>query len=267
MKKSIFFLWVGLFVFFCSSAFAQLTLDKREIKLDVSPGDQVTGSITVSNPSKRDITVKTYFEDFTYTAPYLGFKTLLPLDSTERSCGKWITMSMPMFIVPSKGNQEVSYTIKVPLDAKGGYYAVVLFEKGAEAFEAEKGLGLIERAGCAFFIETRDKVKKSQVDDILVTKDGIQGTLGNLGNVILISQGTYYIMDNKGVVADRGVINTYYLPAGEKTPFTVHISNQVPAGKYTLVINFDSGEGKALVKEVDISKGKTGGINILTVRD
>jgi hypothetical protein len=267
MKKLIFFLAGGFFLFQVSPAFAQLALDKREIKLEAKPGERVSGSVTVINASNKDVTLKTYCEDFAYKTPYLGFKTLLPLGSTEYSLGKWITLATPVFLVPAKGKQEVQYTINVPKDAKGGYYGVLFFEKGEGAVAGEKGIGIIEKIGCSFFLETTDKVKNFKLDDVSVGKDGIQGVLYNLGNVILISQGTFYIMDAKGIVADRGNINKYYLPPGEKASFTVKVSNQVLPGKYTLVINFDMEAGKALIKEVDFSKDNTGSISILAMRD
>jgi len=267
MKKLVFFLAWGFFFFLSSSAFAQLILDKRDVKLEIKPGGDATGSITVLNPSNKDVTLKTYCEDFSYQAPYLGFKTLHPLGSTPRSCGKWITLATPMFIVPAKGKQTVTYTIRVPKDTKGGYYGVLFFEKGQGVFSGEKGIGIIEKTGCTFSIETPDKEKSAKIENVAVEKNGIQGTLANLGDVILISQGTFYVMDEKGIVADRGQINKYYLPPGEKTPFAVKISHQIPSGKYTLVINFDLEEGRPLIKEVDFSKDAAGSISIISVHD
>jgi len=47
----------------------------------------------------------------------------------------------------------------------------------------------------------------------------------------------------------------------------VKVSEKVPSGKHTLMINFDAGEGKALIKEVDFSKDKSGALKILAERD
>lgn len=267
MRKMVFFLATGFFLFISSPVSAQLVLDKRDIKLEVKSGEETSGSITVSNPSNTDVTIKAYFEDLIYTPPYLGSLILAPLDSNPRSCGKWITIPTPMFLVPAKGKQEVGYSIKVPKEAKGGYYAVLLFEKSASPISGEKGIGITERAGCIFSLETADKVRKSKIDDIIVGEDAIQGSFSNLGNVILISQGTFYIMGKDGLVADRGVVNKYYLPPGEKVPFTIKVSDKVLPGKYTLVINVDMEEGKTLIKEVDFSKDKTGSLKILAQRD
>ncbi|MFH1458666.1 MAG: hypothetical protein ABIG31_05875 [Candidatus Omnitrophota bacterium] len=267
MKKCIFFLSLGFLLLANSTVFAQLVLDKREIKVGAKRGETVSGSITVSNLYNKDVTLKAYCEDFMYKPPYRGFKTLLPLGSTPRSCGQWITLTTPLFIVPSKGKQEITYTIKVPQDAKGGYYAVLFFEKGGDAISGEKGVGIKEKAGCAFYLETANKEKKAKIEDIAVSKDGIQGYLVNLGDCLLLSQGSFYAMDDKGIVADRGQIDKYYLPAGEKVLFSAKVSSNVPAGKYTLMINFEMEEGKTLIKEVDFSKDKAGSLKILAVRD
>ncbi len=267
MKKSIFFLSGVLFLFFSSTAFAQLVLDKREFKIEAKPGETVTGAVTVTNLYNKDVTLKAYLEDFVYEPPYRGFKTVRPLGSTSRSFGKWVTLTTPLFIVPAKGKQEITFTIKVPPEAKGGYFAVLFFEKGEGAVIGEKGVGIKEKAGCALLLETTNSDKRSKIDKIAATGAGIEGTLSNLGDCLLTAQGSYYMMDSKGIVADRGQIEKYYLPQGAGVLFSLKVSENVPSGKYTLMINFDTGDGKALVKEVDFSKDKAGALRILTERD
>ncbi|KPK97310.1 MAG: hypothetical protein AMJ95_09680 [Omnitrophica WOR_2 bacterium SM23_72] len=267
MKKCIFFLGIGLFLFFHCTAFAQLVLDKREIKIEAKPGETVSGSVTVTNRYKQDVTLKAYCEDFVYEPPYRGFKTVRPLGSTPRSFGPWITLTTPMFIVPSKDKQEVMYTVKVPQDAKGGYYAVIFFEKGESALTAEKGVGIREKAGCALFLETTNKEKKAKIGNIVVNKDSIEGYFSNSGDCVFVAQGSFYIMDSKGMIADRGQIQKYYLPAQAEVLFSVKVSEKVPLGKHTLMINFDTEEGKTLIKEVDFSKDKSGALKILAQRD
>lgn len=267
MRKSIFFL-VGFFLLAsASAAYAQLVLDKRQINLKVKPGEVITGSVTVSTPSGQYFTVKAYFEDVTYKPPFLGIKTLLPLGSTDRSCGQWITLSNPMFLLNAKGKQEEAFTIKVPKDIKGGYYCVLIFEKGASSVEGDRGVGIIERAGCTISLETADKETRGKISNISQGPGGIQGELSNLGNALLVADGSYYVMDAKGVVADRGAINKYYLPPGENTSFAIKLSEQVVPGTYSLVLNFDLEEGKALLKEIDLVKDDTGNINITATRD
>jgi hypothetical protein len=267
MKRSVFFLTGCLFLFLGPPVFAQLILDKREIKLEVKPGEVVSGVITVSNPSDKEATLNTLTQDFAYKSPYLGFKTVLPMGTTPYSCAKWITVATPVFMVPAKGKQEVSYAIKVPADARGGYYAVLFFEKGEGAITGEKGVGIRELAGCAFFLETTDKEKHAKIENIAVGEEGLQGKLSNAGDCVLILEGSFYIMDNKGMVADRGQIQKYYLPPQEEVPFVIKVSDRVPVGTYTLVINFDSQETGALIKEVDFSKDKAGKLNIGAMRD
>jgi hypothetical protein len=267
MKRSVFFLMGCLFLFTASPAFCQLVLDKREVKLEVKPGETARGSITISNPSDKEVTLNTFTQDFVYKAPYLGFKTVLPVGSTPTSCAKWITVATPVFLVPAKGKQEVGFTVSVPADAKGGYYGVLFFEKGDGGISGEKGIGLKELAGCAFIVETTNKIKKGSIEDVAVRQKTLQAQLSNEGDCVLILDGSFYIMDKDGLVADRGMINKYYLPPGEKVSFDVKISDSVPAGKYTLMVNFDAGEGKALVKEIDFSKDKSGEVKVISVRD
>ena len=267
MKKNIFFLFVVLFLFFNSTAFAQLVLDKREIKIEAKPGETVSGSLTVSNRYGQDVTLKAYCEDFVYEPPYRGFKTVGPLGSTPRSFGSWINLATPTFIVPSKGKQEVTYSVKVPLDAKGGYYAVIFFERGEGGLSTGKGVGVIEKAGCALLLETTNKKKLAKIDKMAVRQNAIEGTLSNLGDCLFQAQGSYYIMDAKGIVVERSQLQKYYLPEQADVVISCKVSTSVPSGKYTLMINLDSQDTGALIKEVDFSKDKAGSLKILAERD
>lgn len=267
MKRWVFFLSLVLCLSFNSFTFAQVSLDKREIKLDIQPGQETKGFIVVNNSSDKDVTLKTYFEDIEYKFPYLGTPSFLPLGSTPQSCGKWINLSPELVLIPAKSKQEVSYSIKVPSTIKGGYYGILWLERVAVPITGEKGVSLIIREGCKFFLETPDKIKEGKIDDIAVDKNSIKGDLLNSGNVLLISQGTFYIMNEKNIVSDRGDIQKFYLPEKAKVSFIVKVSKNVTQGKNTLFINFDLGAGKALVKEIDFSKDAAGNLKILKMRD
>jgi hypothetical protein len=267
MKKILLILGMGILL--CHpNAYAQVTLDKGSIKVEAAPGEDVKGSINVANPSDKDITIKAYFQDFIYTSPYDGAMELHTLGTTERSCGKWVTLFPEEFIIPAKGSQEVNYSVKVPKDADGGYNGVLFFEKGIEPSAADKSIGLILKRGCSFFVETKNKVKTAQIQEIALNpKDNLDGALFNSGNVILIAGGSYYLMDKDSSISDRGDIAKFYLPAKVKAPFVIKLDKKIPEGNYTLVVNFDLGEGKVAVKEIEIVKDETGKLILGKIND
>jgi len=270
MKRLFLLIFLGMFLCISSQVFAQVKVDKREIKLELEPGKTVVGSITVENRSDKNIPIKTELEDFTYPSPFDGRKKPLPLGSMPRSCAEWISVSPAVFELPPRGKREVNYSIKVPKQAKGGYYGVLFFKKEAEPLKGQIGARVAVRVGCSFFLETPDKTKKAKIEDISVaSSDTIQGYFSNVGDVLLISKGNFYAMNEEGIVADRGEIREkeFHLFPEEKAPFTVNLSKELALGRYTLVINFDLGQGDAALKEVDFSKDAVEGIKISKVRD
>lgn len=268
MKKLlIFFSIAAIFLSFNSFVHAQIVPDAREIKLVINPGQETKGSLNLENLSDKDVTIKAYFEDFIYSAPYAGIKKFHPLGTLKRSCGKWISLLPENFILPAKTKQQVSYTIKVPKEAKGGYYGVLFFERAPTGSIGEKGISLVVRTGCSFFLETSDAIRKGEIKDIVADKGAISGSILNSGNVALISEGSFNIIDKKGMIFDRANIKKFYIPEQEQAKFTVNITDKVPAGNLTLVINFDLEGGKPIVKEVDFSKDKAGNLKILKIAD
>ncbi len=268
MKRLLCFISLGIMLSVNSYLFAQVVPEKREIKLEVEPGKKTVQSITVENVFGEVVTIKAYLEDFEYQPTYNGTIDFKPLGSTPRSCGKWFSISPELFVVPSKAKQTITYSIDVPQEAKGDYYAVLFFEKSAPPGAMNyTGLNLVTRTGVKIILETPDKVRKATIQGIAINKSAIEGYLLNSGNVIEIGNATFYIMDKESIVSDRGDIQKVYLPAGEKVPFAIKISKKVPQGEHTLFINFDLSDGKALIKEVDFLKGETGIIKILKIRD
>ena len=267
--KKLYLLFISLVIClsFYSLTYAQVIADKREMKLTIEPGQKFSDTITVENTSNKDITVKAYLEDVGYESPYNELKCCSPLGSTSYSSGKWVSITPDLFIIPKKAKQTITYNVNVPNNAKGGYYNILFLEVTPNTAVGDKGISLVTRSGFPFFLETKDKKRSGKIEDISIAQDSIKGYLINSGNVILITQGTFYIMDEKGIVSDRGDIAKFYLPPEAKAPFTIKLSNQITKGKYTVVINFDLEEGKTLVKEVDFSKDASGEIKILKVRD
>lgn len=272
MKKiffALFFLAINILAIH-TLAFSQIRPDKYDVNLSVASGEETTGSLTIENLANQAVTLKAYFEDFSYKFPFDETKETAPLGSTAHSCGKWIKLSQNLFVIPAKGRQKIIYTVKTPKEAKGGYYGVLFFEKssGVSTEGNQVGVGLVVRVGTSFFIETKNSVRKEGIEDISLENDKIKGYFVNYGNVLLIAEGSFYLMDAKGQILDRGeIVKNLHLPSAEKTPISINIAAKIPQGSYTLFINFDLGERKTFVKEVEFSKDEAGGIKILKISD
>ena len=259
---------IGVFLLFNLESYAQLMVDEAKIRPEISPGQSITGSIKVYNTSEKPLQVKAYIEDFTYIAPFNGAKKFSPLGSTDSSCGEWIAFSPQEFRLPAFGAREVSYSIKVPLQVEGGYYAVLFFETSPGVLEEGQAvLRIVQRIGCLFFLESHDKIKRLEIGDISVVGDVIQGSFTNSGNVILSPKGIFYVMDAAGLVVDRGTTSEIFLPPQTSTDFSAEISSDLTQGEYLAVLTFELGDGDVEVREIKFLKKASGAIEVLEIKE
>lgn len=271
MKRLFCFLFLCLLLSFTVNAFSfNISVDVPKVKLKVKEGEVVRGELAVRNPTQDEIKIKVYLEDFSYASPYDGTKKFFPPGSTEFSPAKWITFSPQEIALAPFGRKKVSYIVKVPSTVTGGYYAVLFFETSLGAItSAEEGANIliVGRVGSLFFIEAEDSIKKVGIEEITAEGNTVKGEFHNLGNVIVISKGSFYVMDDTGRVFDRGKINDIYISPGDKALFSISLVNDISPGRYTLITTFDLEEGDILVREIDFSKGKRGEIKILQIRE
>jgi hypothetical protein len=267
MKKYIISLALVLLASWNCPAFAQLALDKYRERMDIVPGKSVNGTITLRNTSDKILFLKTYLKDIKFVQPFDGKKEILPAGSTPYSINTWIKVSPESFNIPAFGKLAVDYTINVPEAVKGSYYGTIYFEKTAAGqVEDKASVSLAISWGYTLFLETSDKIKEATIDGVSFVKGAIQGNITNRGNVLLVSNPTFYVIDEKGVVLNRGTLQGFYLPTGEKATFKTEIPPKIPQGKYTLFLSFDFGGGAPLAKEIDFSKTESGEIKILGIK-
>lgn len=267
MLKNVILLVLVLVCSFGSTAKAQLFLEEGKVVLAVVPGERINKSITISNTTDQEISVRAYWQDFEYQSPYDGSKAFVPQGSTKLSASHMITFSPLDFKLPGFGKQKIDYTISVPQTAKGGYYGVLFLEKAADPLQAQMGLSLVTRVGSLFFIETKDKSKHSEVGNVQIVSDKITGTFKNLGNAILIPRMTYNVFDKEGLVADRGELKKLYVPPGASADWDVNLPTGLSAGEYVLVLNTDLDDGDVIVNEMSIAVDAAGHLKIENIKD
>ena len=267
MIKRVALLTLGLFYAFVGTAKAQFFIEEGKVTLAVSGGERVSKSLIIHNTSTNSVLLKVYWEDFQYQAPYDGAKLFLAAGTAPGSASQWITYSPQEFTIPAFSQQKIDYMVTVPPKIEGGHYGVLFFEKAGDPVQDATGVRIVSRVGCLFFIEAKDKKKIAALQDIKISSSIVSGNFVNQGDVVLIPQMTYYIMDDQGVAADRGEIRKLYTPPGATASWEVSVISGLAAGHYTMVINADLEDGDVLVKEVDFVKDAKGVLTIGNVRD
>ncbi len=270
MKNRSFF--VGLLCCFFLAllprlGFAQLLLEEGKISRSLKSGETVVGKVKINNTTDREVSVKAYWQDFSYTPPFDGNKKFSQAGTLPTSCAGWVNFFPQNFTLKAYEKKEISYNIKFPAEPKGGYYGVLFFEDVNGQKSEATGLNVVARLGCLFFLETAGTPKHAEVSDITASQNQVSGEFTNKSQIILIPKGIFYMMNNEGVIFDRGEIEALYLPAGEDAPFFITVSDKIPLGTHTLVLTFDLGDGDSIVKEIDFSKKDASSVEILQVRD
>lgn len=264
--KKIFLITLFSISFLAETASAQLFLEQGKIKLTVNASENISQSLMVHNTSDKPVKFRVYWQDFEYVSPYDGAKKFTAPGGVKNSASSWINFTPREFVLPPFGKKDISYVVNVPSVIEGGYYGVLFFEKDPEQNDAMRGLNIVTRVGCLFFIESADKKKVADLESIELDKGEFKAKFVNNGNVVLIPQGVFYIMSADGVAVDRGTAPNVYVPPGATSDYTAKIKEDLPEGKYTLIMTLDLDDGDSLVKEVDFEKNSYGQFNILDTR-
>ncbi|MFC1514879.1 hypothetical protein ACFL5X_03160 [Candidatus Omnitrophota bacterium] len=246
-----------------------LRIDSPKVKLKVSPGQTVSGAIVVENLSDIAVPIRAYFEDFKYISPFDGSKEFLPQASTSFSCAPWISFSPQEFTLRPLEKRQVYYSINVPEEASGGYYSVLFFESALGPGRDEEGraVSVIGRIGSLFFVETQDSIKAADISGINASLRDLHGTIANTGTTIIIVKPVFYIMDQAGLVVDRGKPPELFLNPGDQTNFSIGLSSDLAQGRYIAVLTFDLEGQDVVIREVTFSKDSFGAVEILDVKE
>lgn len=267
MFKRTILLTLGLLCASMGAARAQLFLDQGKVNLAVSSGERITKSFAVHNTTNESVPVRVYWEDFEYQAPYDGSKVFLPAGTGKASANGWVNYSPQEFTLPPFGKQTIDYVVTVPAGVDGGHYGVMFFERAGDPIRDATGVQIVTRVGSLFFIEPKDLVKKALIDEVKIAEGKLTGNFSNQAQVILIPRMTYYVMDQEGLVVDRGELKKLYVPPGASAAWDITLPASLNAGQFTLVLNADLEGGDVVVKEVDLVKDAAGSLSIANIRD
>lgn len=116
-----------LYIFLSTPALAlDLGISPPDINLKINPGEQYQGEMYIFGSEKESIQVKIYPMDWSLSI--LGNYQFLPMGTVKRSASSWISFFPQNFNLPPKRGQKIEYTIKVPKNASGSYWATLMAE-------------------------------------------------------------------------------------------------------------------------------------------
>lgn len=250
-------------------AMAQIVVEEGKIVRSARPGETIVEEFRVHNRSDRALPIRAYWKDFQYRPPFQGEKEFLAHGTVDSSFHGWASFSPNEFILPPYGRQTVRYSFKIPENADRGYHGVLFFETDtAGEGDTNVGLNVVTRIGTLFFIQPETAERSAAIRGISALENTLSGKLVNTGDMTLSPEGIYYLLDEEGMVASRGQeVTRLFLPPGEEGVFECGLKGSLEAGRYTMILTFDLGEGVSSVKEIDLIRNTTGNLEIRSVRD
>jgi len=111
---------------FCFAQGGGATVSPTNFEIDANPGEIKTNSIKIYNPTDNTVTIKMSVEDF-HPLGEGGGVAVEPGADTTYSLKAWVAISPNEFILQSKEEKFVDFTIKIPENAEpGGKWGSIL---------------------------------------------------------------------------------------------------------------------------------------------
>ena len=254
-------------------------INKSKIRHSVAPGESIYGEIIVENGSSETRSLKVYLEDWYYLPAADGSKQFVPAGSTALSCANWVSFSPSELTLEPFSKKKVNYSIKVPLNAKGGYYAALFFESIFGKLQAEQErisavMNIAVRIATLFYVEAEGTTKReAEVKNLSCVKKDRSDTYSveidflNTGNVDITTDSSCHIMDGQGMVYARGQFNDAYTFPQGSAKLIADCKGKIPKGNYDLILTIDLGKalqeagmgrGPVITKEAQITIGDSG---------
>ncbi|MBU1122372.1 MAG: hypothetical protein KKF54_06740, partial [Candidatus Omnitrophica bacterium] len=200
---------VSILVIFCGllsqgKGFA-FRINKGSVKIQLAKGETYNGTVEINNPSQEPLGITVYMNDFLYVAPFTGDKEFYPPDSTEFSLAEWVNFSPRQLTIPPFSEGRVNFMV-TPTEEFDSARCGVLFFESAMGVTEEEGeiVNILGRIGTLLCVNPKPGNKKVDFYDIKGSNYEIRGRYKNSGDTFLHTEGTYFVMDNEGMVNDRG---------------------------------------------------------------
>lgn len=238
-----------------------LTISPPISDITISPGEKVTKTIRLSNPTDKLIEV--YPKVLNFKA---GGQTGEPSfyeetdNSSKYSLAKWVTFSDAKVALAPEQVVEYSYTINVPNDAEpGGHYGAVFFANQSDKnTESRSQVSLGSMIGSLVLVRVPGKtIESGSITSFLAAHKiyfdnniKFDALIANMGNIHFSPKGQTVITDMGGQQVDTLKFNETggnVLPDSSRKFSNSWNSNKFLLGAYTAKLNLSYGtEGKSL---------------------
>lgn len=235
------------------------TADIRSQDFDVSPGETVTGSFSVTSHHDTPITVRVYAADrVRLQEPVRDYPIDIEPGKEPRSLLPWFQFSPDIMDLQPGESRPVQFTISMPADNElsGSYWAVLLLENAAEpesvmtpveGSDTLVAVQMVFRYGMSITTTVRNTEQVSGTFSAATTEAHQHGLImrpvfHNKGNTIIRPRVWLDLRDSAG----QSVARTEPTPTGilpdSRRELQLEINNAtIPPGEYILMCIADYG--------------------------
>jgi hypothetical protein len=127
-----------------------LGISPPDISIKIDRGATYTGEIFVFGSDDETVNVNVYKSDWLLTSS--GNYQFLPMGTIKRSASPWITLNINKLSLPPKAGQKIAYSLKVPSNASGSYWAAIMFSTIPEAVQGKKQIQIAVSGRVAYIM-------------------------------------------------------------------------------------------------------------------
>jgi hypothetical protein len=215
------------------------------------PGVAFQFELASVNNGDQPVEMTVQITDFWYNEKN---EKLFSLPGTSpRSAANWIQFVPERFVIPAHGTQKMKAIVTPPPDARGGYYAVLFVQSrpvltGRKTADGKSVFANV-RVGCLVLLTAEGTTDyKISLEDVKLTPPtGNQGLnltfdIENLGNTHVFPKGFVAVIDAGHKLVAKAESQMLRTLPGQKNPFQVYWTGNLPPGNYTAILTVTYGE-------------------------
>jgi len=256
-KFALFLLFAVVSVSICSAQ--SIGLAPAQIVADFKPGVPFDYELSVANNGKEAAELHVQITDFWYNDK--NEKLFSAPGTSPRSAANWIQFVPERFEVVGGGTQKMKAIITPPIDARGGYYAVLFVESKPVATnkQTEDGKRVFTnmRIGCLVLLTAKDsEAYNVGVDDLKLTPPSdsrglrLSFVVDNESNTHVFPLARLAILDpNRKLVGKADSEMKRFLP-GQKDTMNVDWNGELKSGSYTAVLSLVYGGNRVETRQI-----------------
>lgn len=237
-------------------------LAPAQIVADFKPGVPFEYSLSVANNGSETVELHVQVTDLWYNDK--NEKTFSTPGTSPRSAANWIQFVPEKFVVGPNTSQKMKAVITPPVDAKGGYYAVLFVESQPVATNKQtddgKRIFTNMRIGCLVLLTAKDTANYDvAIQNLkLVPPAANQGLslsfdVDNQSNIHIFPLARLALLTSDHKLVGKAESEMKRFLPGQKDSMKVDWTGDLPGGDYTAVLSLVYGGNQVQTRQIPFS--------------